>query len=311
MSEIPEACLYGAANLLLAEACTEVETAKDRKAKKVRVQEKKRQALAEAFPTHTAGLSLDGDAWKLLETAGPWEHERALRFLIDIAFVNPYSPYELKYDEKHVLHGLQQLGPRLGLSAPDVSRVWETRKSAIKAHRQVGLGKVLMFAAGGLVVLAVGGWLAAPAIAGWLGAGAGLAGAAATAHGLALLGGGSLAIGGWGMAGGMWLVVGVSGALGAGAAGGGALLVQLGAASARVELLKLQVSYKEIILAGQVDRAKAQEVLTRLEEHRAEVQKQLEEQQALNDETAHRIKDMAAMLRAIENSREWMRKQQA
>jgi pimeloyl-ACP methyl ester carboxylesterase len=62
-------------------------------------------------------------------------------------------------------------------------------------------------------------FVAAPAIGGALGAYAGLSGAAATSHGLALLGGGSLAAGGFGMAGGTAVVtaagVGLGGASGA------------------------------------------------------------------------------------------------
>jgi len=62
-------------------------------------------------------------------------------------------------------------------------------------------------------------FVAAPAIGGALGAYTGLAGAAATSHGLALLGGGSLAAGGYGMLGGTVVVaaagVGLGGASGA------------------------------------------------------------------------------------------------
>ena len=65
--------------------------------------------------------------------------------------------------------------------------------------------------------------VAAPAIGGAIGTYAGLSGAAATSHGLALLGGGSLAAGGLGMAGGTAVVtaagVGLGGAAGASVAG--------------------------------------------------------------------------------------------
>jgi len=66
-------------------------------------------------------------------------------------------------------------------------------------------------------------YLAAPAIGGAIGAYAGLGGAAATSHGLAVLGGGSLAAGGFGMTGGTAVVtaagLGLGGATGASVAG--------------------------------------------------------------------------------------------
>ena len=71
----------------------------------------------------------------------------------------------------------------------------------------------------GVAVVGPLAFVAAPAIGGALGAYSGLAGAAATSHGLALLGGGSVAAGGFGMAGGTAVVtaagVGLGGASGA------------------------------------------------------------------------------------------------
>jgi hypothetical protein len=81
-------------------------------------------------------------------------------------------------------------------------------------------------------VVAAGGYLAAPLIAGYVGAAAGLSGAAAVAHGLALLGGGSLAAGGAGMAGGMLLVTSAGAAVGNVGTGGAAALWSAGYAAA-------------------------------------------------------------------------------
>ena len=64
----------------------------------------------------------------------------------------------------------------------------------------------------GILVGTITGLALAPAIAGVIGTTAGLAGAAATAHGLAVLGGGSLATGGAGMMGG-YLASGAAGAI--------------------------------------------------------------------------------------------------
>lgn len=163
----------------------------------------------------------------------------------------------------------------------------------------------------GTALLAGIGWFAAPLLGAALASGAGLSGAAATAHGLALLGGGSLAVGGSGMAGGTWLVTTTAATVGFITSGGGNLLLQLGSASAQIELLKLQVSYKEIMLAGQMDRAKAKETIRKLEKDRDKIRSTLDEERALNDSNSARLKDIEATLQAIEDSLNWMDKQAA
>lgn len=66
----------------------------------------------------------------------------------------------------------------------------------------------------GVAVVGPLAFVAAPAIGGAVGASAGLSGAAATSHGLALLGGGSLAAGGYGMAGGAAVIAAAGSGLG-------------------------------------------------------------------------------------------------
>jgi hypothetical protein len=307
---VPEPCLYAAASLLIAETVTHLETNQERKEKMVHVQDKKRAALVDAFRDVVGTLSLHGDAWEILQRI-PWDREHGMRLLIDLSFTNPFSPHEFEYDDDHMIHALEKVASWVGLRKGVVKEIWKTRKDAIKAHKHVSWGNVFLFGTGGLVVLAIGGWVAAPLIGGALGAGAGLAGAAATAHGLALLGGGSLALGGLGMTGGMWLVTGVAGGLGLTAAGGGALLLDMGSHSARAEILKMQVSYKEICLAGQVDRAVAINAIKKLEEERMVITKQLEEERCLNDKNSARLKDIEATLKAVEDGLAWMRSQKA
>lgn len=67
----------------------------------------------------------------------------------------------------------------------------------------------------GLAIVGPLAFVAAPAIGGAIGAYAGLSGAAATSHGLALLGGGAVAAGGYGMAGGTAVVAAAGAGLGA------------------------------------------------------------------------------------------------
>lgn len=159
--------------------------------------------------------------------------------------------------------------------------------------------------------MALMGWLAAPVIGTALGTAAGLSGAAATAHGLALLGGGALATGGAGMAGGVWLVTGVGAAAGLLSGGGGTALYQLGVAQAESELVKLQVTFKMRILDGQIEGLKAQKVIGSLQDQLVELQEHLEEERRLNDENAHRVKDLEKKIEFVVQTIEWMQEQEA
>ena len=81
--------------LLIAEELTRLESKEERRRKKQSVVERKRKLLRETFPEPTAGLSLEGDAVRLL--SGDWTKDEAIAFLIDLAFTNPFAPYELRY----------------------------------------------------------------------------------------------------------------------------------------------------------------------------------------------------------------------
>ncbi len=283
------------------------ETNTERKAKKQRVVQKKISMLREAFPEATRGVDLHGDALALVR--GNWERPDALRLLVDLSFADPFAPYQLKYKDKDFAFGLQLVAVVLKLTAADIERVRETRKKAIKAHKHIAWGKIAAYGLGGLVVVGLGGWMFAPLIGGAIGTAAGLSGAAATAHGLAILGGGSLAIGGMGMAGGMWIVTGVAAAVGGGVLGGGTFLLNLGAAQAKVELVKLQMNYKLVLLENQVQRAKTQEVIRGLTAQRAAIAAELAFERELNEKNSARLKNMEETLRAVEDALGWIKDQ--
>jgi hypothetical protein len=298
-------CVISAGTLFLAEELARLEKNAERKHKKERVLEQKRKLMFEAFPDQTTGLSLKGDVRKLI--AGEWGQDDAKLFIIDLAFTNPFAPYELKFNQPDFEASLKAVALLVGLKGAVVTRILRTQKEAIKAHHHVDLGKAALWGIGGLAILGFGGWLIAPIIGTAIGTAAGLYGAAATAHGLAILGGGSLALGGAGMAGGMWLVTGIGAAAGILGGGGSTLLWQLGAASAKVELVKLQVSYKEVTLGNQVKFAKSQKVIESLIRERDETKTRLAEEQDLNDRNSSRIKDLEATLEAIEDTLKWMK----
>ena len=303
------AALTAAASTIMARELTGMETNAERKTKKQRVLKKKWECFGLTFPQYAAELRSLPDLDAFVRRDLP--QHKAISLLVDLLFSDPFSPYELKSDRKDFHNTLVAVAKLLGVSAERVDHLEKTQKEAMRAHKHVAWGKVVLWGAGGTIVLAVGGWFAAPWIAGGIGAAAGLSGAAATSYGLAILGGGSLALGGSGMAGGIWIVTGAAATIGGGAFGGGTLLLQVGEANAKIELLKLQVSYREGLLRTQAELGKAQSVITGLETRRKEIEAKLEEEAELNDKNAHRIKELAAILLAVEDSLKWIKKQKA
>lgn len=298
-----------AASLLYAELLVELEKDAERRERKSRVVAKKRDMLRETFPDETSALTLHGDEWKLIQ--GRLDRELSIRLLIDLVFSNPYAPFELEIRPADARKALGTLAEKIGLASADLDRILKSREDALKAHRHIEWKKVATWGIGGVVAVGLGGWIAAPLLGGMIGTAAGLSGIAATKFGLAVLGGGSLALGGAGMAGGMWLVTAAGIAIGGTAFGGGALLLQIGAAASKVELVKLQISYREMILGGQTEARKAQEVVAALARQRDEIKTKLQEERALNDANSARLKDMEETLRAVEDAIGWMKAEEA
>jgi hypothetical protein len=306
------ACALGIASWWLATAFRDGEREDDseRGYKMQRVCDKKLAAIRERWPVATGGLRR-GDmpsAEKMLSDID-LDRDTKRTLLIDLLFSDPFAPYELKFSQKDLRDSLKRLAEHLGLPSRTVDEVADIRKDATKAHRNLSIGRIVAFGLGGVLVLGLGGWMAAPLIAGYLGAGAGLAGAAATAHGLALLGGGTIAAGGMGMAGGMIVITGVGAVAGGVGGTGGALLFQMGAAAAENELIKLQVTYKAVLLNNQSQTKKAQEVVKGLAQRESEVRSLLTEERQLNESNARKVKELEDILESIEDSREWIKNQ--
>jgi len=196
------------------------------------------------------------------------------------------------------------------MESSHLEQIIKTKCEAVKVHNRWSWGKIALYGIGGMLLIGTCAWFAAPAIGAALGSAAGLSGAAATSYGLALLGGGSLAAGGAGMAGGMWLLTGAGAVVGLGAAGGGSVLLQIGAASARVELMKMQVSFKEILLGTQMQLKKAQQVIKNLEMQKKELEVNLEKECKLNEKNAQRVKELEDKVSAIEVALKWMSEQE-
>ena len=71
-------------------------------------------------------------------------------------------------------------------------------------------------------------------------------------------------------------------------------LLQLGAATVKVELVKLQVNLKVVVLDTQMELAKAQSIIAKLAARRDEIAKMLEEERLLNEKNAASVKNMEA-----------------
>lgn len=292
-----------AAGLLMANALAASEKNVERKKKMLGVIEKKWNLFQEAFP-NTCNSIAEIPRLENVIRHSIARHE-AVTLLIDLAFINPFTPYELTVKNSDLAATVKTLAAFVGVNVDKVDKIYVTQKDALKAHRRIGYAKLAVLTVAALVAVGVGAWFAAPFIGTAIGTAAGLSGAAATAHGLAILGGGSLAIGGFGMAGGAWLIVGGS-MLTVGLTGGAALLA-MGAAAAKLELVKLQVTFKEVLLA---DQKRAQAAITSLAEHEQEIKHRLEEELALNEKNSLRVKNVEETLRAITDSITWMNDEQ-
>ncbi len=292
-------------SVFLASELASSEENTSRRDKMDRVVKENIDLIRDAWPKRAESVVDGGRAAAALVDMG-LDHETRHTLMIDLVFSDPFAPYELEYNEGALKRCLETLALLLSLPSGIVDEIGEIRKEASRAYSKHGVVTIAAFGVGGAALLALGGYVAAPAIAAYLGASAGLSGAAATLNGLALLGGGTLAAGGSGAAGGMAIITG-AGAIAGGASGiGGSLLYQMGAAGSRNELIKLQVTYKAVLLTSQLQTRKAQQVTKGLAERERELSRTIDEQLLLNDENSHKIKELREILEAVEKARAWM-----
>jgi hypothetical protein len=276
-----------------------------RRQKKWRVVEKRREVLG------LLGVPKDQQVSDFLRASSAgWADARRNLFLVELAFTEPFAPYELDFDDKDRHVALGQVAELIGLPPTRADEVLDSMDSARKAHRHIAWGRIAVAGVLGAATLAFASYLAAPVIAAQLGAAAGLSGAAAVSHGLALIGGGSLAAGGSGMAGGLWLVTGVGASAGAVQAAGGVFLYNLGTNAAAAELVKLQVTFHQVILHSQFEEAKKAAVIGTLVQQQAELRAQLLEEQEMNERNSRRLDELEKLIGAYDDSIRWMKERE-
>jgi hypothetical protein len=275
------ACQFEDAIIAVAERLSEVEKNAASKRKKKSVAVRKRAAFETIHPDITIAM---------LASVGA---EDAIRLCIDLSFSVPFAPYDLSYSDKTFEKAVVDVVvKRWKITPAAVAAIFDDKRKITKAYNHLDVRKIVFMGGAGMTLLAVTGFAAAPLIAGAIGSAAGLTGAASTAYGLALLGGGSLAAGGAGMSGGLWLVTGVGAAAGAMGGGSAALLRSMGANELKIELAKLQVSFRQVEAAKLSHIAKAQQIIARLIEQREELERALAEERLLNDTNSKRIKEL-------------------
>jgi hypothetical protein len=229
--------------------------------------------------------------------------------LIELFFAAPYPGTKHTPGDKLRKKFISWLASEMGLEEKDYKELLKAYKGTLNVHMgrrtKIGIGVVA-----GLAIGAAGGWVVAPAIGGALGGAAGLGGAAAVSHGLALLGGGALAAGGAGMAGGIALVTAM-GAVGGGliGLGGTALFTESGAAQVKVDTMKLQMVLAKIVIADQKDMAKAQEIARRQEQELQALRTKLAELRKSEADNKEKIKNLKSIIKTLERSVKWTRKQ--
>lgn len=261
-------------------------------------------AYHEGFPDAEPADRATPDVLKLV----PSDYAPALAktLLIDLYFVRPFSPAELRFDNDQRDSALALVARHMGLSSDTGKHIRETARSAERAHRErPGIGKIALFGGGAMLVAAMTAGAAAPLIAGAIGTAAGLSGAAALAHGMAVLGLGSLATGGLGMAGGMWIVTGTGALVGAVGGSSAAALVQLGAPAARRELVKLQTTTVEVGFRYW-NKPQITEVVSQLLVDRDEVRVERARASLRNDDDAAVIKQLEDVEDALGDAIGWI-----
>jgi hypothetical protein len=236
--------------------------------------------------------------------------------LLEMVAFTPYFPFGkedvkavkgLSVDKQLKDRALSELSSALGFDAAYAEKLRKSIKSTTLSMTGYWW-KTSIVAISGIALGAATMGLAAPFIAGLVGAGMGLHGAAALTAGLAAIGGGAVAAGGFGVAGGMTVLIGGGVILGLGTgATTGHYLASMTSAGTLLSAVKLEVALKEIILQGQYDQGKAQEILTRQRTVIDGLEKEVDRLRTGGKEEAKRIKELE---RAVEVLRKALKRNQ-
>ena len=229
--------------------------------------------------------------------------------LLELIIFVPYLPWSdsekkkwkgLKFDSSIWKKGLSDAAQKLGLSSGLPTTYQDTLKSAVNGITNKWT-KLALYSLGGGLAIAVTGGLAATAIAPFFAA-AGLSGAAAISSGLAALGGGAIAAGGLGMAGGFTVIVGGGAILGSAVGASSYAIFSDSPETALYESAKMEVFVREVILQGQSDVAKAQQIITQQRDMANGLKKECDQLLINQKENKKKIKNLQLAIKYIERA---------
>jgi len=296
-----------AGTLLLAAELTSLEKNEIRLQKKQKVELLKLDILRESGTGWHDKLEIARDAGRIIERT--WVREDALNFLIDLAFVDPYAPYELGFRENDFKSALENVAARVGVESEMVGKILSTKKNALKAH--IRYNWLYLFVSSIVRTIAVGFaiFFAAPLIGTFLSTGLGFMGVSVANQGLALLHAGTIDPMTAGLMGGR-AFAGSVGNLSKSLLGGtGSFLYRVGSRQARIELGKLQVNFREVLLSDPVNIKAAESTIARLKQDRDETRETLNTERKLNDRGSERVTDIEQTIKAITGAIRWMEKE--
>jgi hypothetical protein len=296
-----------AGTLLMAAELTSLEKNEIRLQKKQKVELLKLDILRESAPAWQDKLEIARDAGRIIER--DWPREDALNFLIDLAFVEPYAPYELGYRDNDFRIALGTVAALVGVEPEEADKILSTKKNALKAH--IRYNWLYLFISSIVRTIAVGFaiFFAAPLIGTFLSTGLGFMGISVANQGLALLHAGTIDPMTAGLMGGRVFASGVGNLSKSIVGGAGSFLYRVGSRQARIELGKLQVNFREVLLTEPVNIKAAENTIARLKQDRDETRETLEAERKLNDRGSDRIVDIEQTVKAINGTIRWMEKE--
>lgn len=298
--------IFDAGTAFLVRELTSIEKKAARKARKEKVLDHHINHINNLDTSRVSGISPGNLESKI---SGKLSHDDAVNFIIDVAFSDPFAPYELAYSEKSFNEALVALGQIAGLTEEKARKILATKREAIHAHIRITDFKGIISWVARLVIIAVGGIIFAPFIgAALIGFGTGIFGLAFINHTLAMIGMSAFDPVMAGYLGGQMVVRGVGGLSASMIRGGGSNLGLVSAASARLELSKLQVSFNEVLLSEQKPDEDALALLHELETNQVKLQERLEIEKSMNERYSRRVRELGNTDSSMSSALKWMRK---
>ena len=76
---------------------------------------------------------------------GDWPQTDAKALVIELAFSNPFAPYELSFRDGDLTRALVNVAKLVGLDAGAVDQIRDTQQDALKAHRHINWQKIAVY----------------------------------------------------------------------------------------------------------------------------------------------------------------------